>query len=456
MRPESARPPGPSAPALVQTWRWLRWGSSLGLLERYQRQYGDVFRVEVLGPSYRCDGRRWPLSRRTCVVYSAPETIREIFALTGDVLHAGEALAPLEGVLGRRALTLLDGAEHRDERRDMLALLSTDRLDRLEHRMVLAAARAVDRWTPGSGLDLWNLIERTVDELNHATALARHPDEVTWLRRMVHRARRGFLLRLFMQTVRGGRAEAGGRTDPSWRAVRDLVARQLHEGRARTPRAETLLLDVLLEGNPAPSEADLDVVVQRLMTLGAGMENTIAAVAWTCLHLLRNPEALERVRSEVRGDRSHVPRPDSYLEAACKESLRLHPPFPFVIRRVAQPVSIGGFELAPGTLVVASLYLLHRRPELFPEPQAFRPERFMGERVRADAYLPFGTGPRRCLGHAFAVRQIRIMLAEIFRRFDLELESVAPIRAARRTITMVPASGAARVTVRPAHAAVSG
>jgi cytochrome P450 len=445
MRPERARPPGSSAPALVQTWHWLRWGSWLGVLERYQRRYGDVFQVQILGPRYRRDRGRWPLVRRTWVVYSAPDHVRDIFALTGDALRAGEALEPLECFLGPRSLIVLDGAEHRNERRDVTAIFSPDRLSRLEGSMARAAARAVDRWVPGSRTDLWALIERTVEEMNLAMALARRPEEAERLRHLGHRARRGFAVRMFVRTL--FRAPVDPDTDAGVQALRSLVVRRLGETRGRQETAETSLVDALLEEIPAPTEADLHTVVGRLGTLGAGMENAIAAVAWTCLHLLRNPEAHERVREEARA--GVVPGPDSFLEAACKESLRLHPPFPFVIRRVARPVSIGGFELEADTFVVASLYLLHRRPELFPEPEAFRPQRFMGRAAPTDGYLPFGAGARRCPGSAFAVRQIRIVLAEIFRRFDLELHGPARVRAARRTITLVPAGGTARVTLRP-------
>jgi cytochrome P450 len=444
-----SRPPGPAAPALVETWRWLRWGTWLDALEGYRRRYGDVFQVELLGPRYRRDRGRWPLARRQWVVFCAPDHVRDIFALTGDVLRAGEALEPLDCVLGPRSLIVMDGAAHRDERREMQALFAPDPLARLEQSMVRAAARAVDGWTPGSGLDLWTLVERTVEEMNLTMALARRPDEARALRSIGHRARRAFALRLIVRIVLRERYEARHRPDEGRRTLRELVTRRLDEIRSGTGVANTSLLDVLLGDDPAPSDASLDTVVERLITLGAGMENAIAAVAWTCLHLLRNPEALERVRDEVRALGAEAPGPDSYLEAACKEALRLHPPCPFVVRRVAQPVTLGGFELAPGTFVVASLYLLHRRAEAFPEPDAFRPERFLGRSGLPDGYLPFGTGARRCLGHVFAVRQIRIMVAEIFRRFDLELEGVASLRAARRTITLAPAVGAARVTLRP-------
>ena len=442
------RPPGPSVPAVIQTWRAVRWGSWLGALERYQRRYGDVFQVKALGPRDRRDHSRWPLDRRTWVVYSAPQHIREIFALTGDALRAGEALEPLGCFLGPRSLIVLDGTEHDNERRDMLGLFSADRLGRLEHTMARVAARAVGRWASGSGVDLWKLIESTVEEMNLALALGRRPDEAERLRGIGHRVRRGFALRLLIGILLHARMDSGDPTDEGRRALRELVTRRLVETRGRPHTVETSLLDILLEDTPAPTDADLDVVVERLITLGAGMENAIAAVAWTCLHLLRNPRTRDRVINEVRGHPSAVPGPDSYLEAACKESLRLHPPFPFVFRRVTRPLSLGGFALAPDMVVVAGLYLLHRRGELFSEPETFRPERFLVPLTQPDAYLPFGVGARRCLGQAFAGRQMRIMIAEIFRRFDLELEGAGPVRTARQTITLVPARGVASVTIR--------
>jgi cytochrome P450 len=385
------------------------------------------------------------------VVYSAPDDVSAIFALSGDVLRAGEALEPLRWFLGPRSLIVLDGTEHLDERREMLSLFTPRRLARLEDTMPRAAARAVGRWTPGGGLDLWTLVDRTLDEMNLALALGARPEEALRLAGSVRRARRAFAARLLFRPLLRGSL---GSWSPDVcmadvrRGLRAAVVRRLEAGEARAEGAETCLLDLLLDGSPAPTEGEIGTALDRLITLLAGMENASAAAAWTCLHLLRTPAALERVRREVRAcGEDVVPGPDSFLEAACKESLRLHPPFPVVMRRVARPLRLGGFDLAPDTLVVASLYLMHRRADLFPEPDAFRPERFLDASCGAGAYLPFGTGVRRCLGYAFAARQLRIVLAEMFRRFDIELEGSPRVAAVRRTATLIPA-GHVRVTVR--------
>jgi cytochrome P450 len=431
--------------------RWLL-EPPLEILERHGRRYGDTFRLEIFAPRHGRERGRWPLARRTVVIYSAPDDVHEIFAQSGDSLRAGAALEPLQDFVGPRSLIVLDGAEHRNERREMRAPFGPERLAELDAAMPTAAARAVAGWMPGRGIDLWDLVDATVETMNLVLAVGARPDETARLSTLMRRARRGFASRLLLRSLVGpplARWSAAERMAGIRRALRDVIARRLGETGARRDRATAALLDGLLERTPAPTEAEIEATVDRVITLLAGMENASAAAAWTCLHLLRTPSALERVRREVRaGAGSAVPGADSFLEAACKESLRLHPPFPVVIRHVTRPLAIGGYSLAPGTLVAASMYLMHRRPELFPEPEVFRPERFL-EEPGGGGSLPFGAGARRCLGHAFASRQLRVVIAEMLRRFDIEVEGTAALAAARRTATVVPAGGV-KVTVRPA------
>ena len=184
--------------------------------------------------------------------------------------------------------------------------------------------------------------------------------------------------------------------------------------------------------------AGVELLVDRLLTLVGGMDNASAAVGWTCQHLVRTPAALSRATNEVRATGGGIPGPDSYLEAVCKESLRLHPPFPVVVRRVARPVTIGGVTLAHGSFVMASMYLMHRRPDLFPEPDTFQPERFLDRQPGPGTYLPFGSGLRRCLGSALATRQMRTVLAEVLREFDVQSDRPATLREARRNVTVIP------------------
>ncbi len=445
--PNARRPPGSTLPPIAQTWAWIR-RSPLELFETHRRRYGDVFRVEILGPRYRRDRGRWPLARRTVIVYSAPRDVHEIFARSGDALRAGEAQEFLEWFLGPRSLMVLDGAEHRDERRDLLSLFGTEQLARFEATMQRAAGRAVGRWTPGPRVDLRRLVDHVLDDVNFAVALGGDPDELVDVSELWRRARLSFtapllLLRLF-------RADLGTRSPGGCLAAVRVALRRVVERRMRAPRTPGAgcLLDALLLRPGTAADPDVELILDRLITILGGMDNASAAAAWAWIHLLRNPSALGRATDEVRecpGDA--VPGSDSFLEAVGKETLRLHSPFPAVVRRVVEPMSIGGHDLVPDTFVAASMYLMHRRPDLFPEPEVFRPERFMDGVGPMTDYVPFGAGVRRCIGSALATRQMRVVLAEIVRRFDIERENIPDLRATQRNVTVFPAS-TARVTLR--------
>jgi cytochrome P450 family 135 len=449
-RPARDLAPGPAAPAVVQTWWWLR-RSPLELLEAHQRRYGETFRLEILGPRYRRDRTRWPLARRTVVVYAAPRDVHEVFQRTGGALRAGEAQEFLEWFLGPRSLMVLDDAEHRDERRDMLALFGPDQLAGFERSMQRSAAAAVGGWAAGRGIDLRGLIDHAFEAVNFAIALGVRPDDIMPLIRLTRRARTVFaapLLFLPVLRVDLGARSPGGCVTALRAALRDVIQRRARDFAAGAGAAEPCLLDTLLARAGGGLDADLEAVLDRVITILGGMDNASAATAWACTHLLRHPAALERVGREVREcPDDAVPGPDSFLEAVCKESLRLHPPFPAIVRRVTQPVSIGGVDLVPGMFVLASMYLLHRRADLFPEPEAFRPERFTDVCHGFADYVPFGAGLRHCVGHAFAARQMRVVLAEILRRFEVEPDVMPALAATRRNVTVFPASPA-RATLR--------
>jgi cytochrome P450 len=428
----------------MQTWSWLR-RSPLALLEAHQRRYGDTFRLEIVGPRYRRDRTRWPLARRTVVVYTAPRDVHEVFQRSGDALRAGEAQEFLEWFLGPRSLMVLDHGEHGDERRDMLALFAPHHLPGFERSMQRSAARAIGRWAPGRGIDLRRLIDHAFEEVNFTIALGVRPEDIAPLIRLTRRARTIFAAPLlFLPVLRAdlGARSPGGCVAAVRAGLRDVIRRRVREVPAGAGISERSLLDTLL-ARAGGIAADVETVLDRLITILGGMDNASAAAGWACVHLLRNPSALQRAGQEIRECPDDVvPGPDSFLEAVCKESLRLHPPFPAIVRRVARPVSIGGLSLVPDTFVMASMYLLHRRAELFPEPEAFRPERFTdGGRSSAD-YVPFGAGLRHCVGHAFAARQMRAVLTELLRRFDVVPDVTPALEATRRNVTVFPASAA--------------
>ncbi len=169
----------------------------------------------------------------------------------------------------------------------------------------------------------------------------------------------------------------------------------------------------------------------ELMTLlVAGHETTATALSWALERLARHPDAWERLRS---GD-------EAYLDAVIKETLRLRPVLPIVVRRLKAPMEIGGYELPAGVSVAPCILLVHRRPDVYPDPDAFRPERFLETPPGTYTWIPFGGGVRRCLGATFAEMELQVVLRRIASRVALEpVGDPEPVR--RRAITLVPARG---------------
>jgi cytochrome P450 len=169
--------------------------------------------------------------------------------------------------------------------------------------------------------------------------------------------------------------------------------------------------------------------------LVAGHETTATALAWAFDMLLHTPGTLERAREAARGG------DDRHLDAVAFEALRLRPVVPSVGRALGVPGTYGGFELEVGTPVLLSNYLLQTRPDLYPDPYEFRPERFAESRPETYQWMPFGGGVRRCLGAAFAELEMRVVLREVLSRTDLRAGEPAPARPRPAGVTLVPEGG---------------
>jgi cytochrome P450 len=177
---------------------------------------------------------------------------------------------------------------------------------------------------------------------------------------------------------------------------------------------------------------DAEIRDQLMTLLLAGHETTATGLAWTFDLLLRHPHVLQRLGT---GD------DDAYLRAVVAESLRLRPVVPLAGRRLSEELRLNGHVLPPGTDVTPAIWLAHTRPDRYPEPYAFRPERFLADAPATYAWIPFGGGVRRCIGAAFAEMEMRIALQAIAQGVDLEAVDAQPERVARRAITFTPHRG---------------
>ncbi|HEU4734403.1 MAG TPA: cytochrome P450 [Kofleriaceae bacterium] len=220
------------------------------------------------------------------------------------------------------------------------------------------------------------------------------------------------------------------------------------------PGAAPDMLDQLMRARRPDGSAltDREIQVHLCDLVVAGHETTTVAIAWACYELCRHPAVMARLVAELD---AHPPPRDAaslarlrYLEAVCHETLRLHPPLVFLTRQVARPLTVNGHSVGPGLGVSLVLPLIHGDPAIYPDPQAFRPERFLERGFGPEQFLPFGGGAKRCLGASFALQEMMIVLAGLLSRFAIRLRRDREVRPRARAITVAPAGGVELVLER--------
>jgi cytochrome P450 len=447
----SALPPGPSRPRALTAARFLLRGPQF--LESCRRRYGDMFTIR-LSP------------QRTVVIAADPAVAKQVFTGDPDALHAGAGNVVLKPLLGPRSVLLLDGPEHLRQRRLLLPPFHGDRMRAYGEAMTEIAERHVAQWPVGRRFAVHRstqaitleVILRTVFGLEDAAAVERFS---TPLRRLLGATDNPLrLLALqFTSSERGGPRSPWGRVRammaPSDRLIHEEIAarRAAADADGRSEREDILSLLLAARDEEGQPLTDAELRDELMTLLVAGHETTATALAWTLERLTRHPDALVRAREELEQEAAG----GDYLDAVIKETLRLRPVVPGVVRMLTRPQTFGGWNLPAGVHIAPSIYLIHRRADVYPDPLAFRPERFLERTPSTYEWLPFGGGIRRCLGASFALYEMRIVLATILRHVELS-PSDAPSEAVRRRfVTFTPARGG-RVRVgrrRPARARVA-
>jgi cytochrome P450 len=403
------------------------------------RRYGEYFTL------------RTPLER-TLVFTSDPEAVRAVFRGDPDVFHAGEGNAVLGPLLGSSSLLLLDEGEHLRQRRLLLPGFHGDRMRAYGELMTRTTEREIAAWPRGSRFPaLPSMQAITLDVIMQAVLGVKDGPEADALRRGLRRVldqlgdRRRLALLALTSSKRGPRSPWGRFRATIGRADRLLMERiAAHRADPGLADRTDVLASLLQARDEEGRGLDDGELRDQLMTLlVAGHETTATALAWTLERLVRHPEVLERLEAETAAGH------DEYLEAVLKESLRLRPVVPAITRRLTRPVELGGWHLPAGVHVNPSIYLLHRRPDIYPAPERFRPERFLEREFAHHEWLPFGGGTRRCLGASFALFEMRTVLATVVRTWRLRPESARDEPVGRRAITFVPARGG-RIAVEPA------
>jgi cytochrome P450 len=398
-------------------------------LENVHRRYGDPFTFRMV-------------SNRTVVFTTDPEEIKRIFTGDPNLLHAGEGNSILTPLLGSYSVLVLDGPEHMRQRKLLLPPFHGERMAAYAAVMREAAEREVARWPVGEPFAVLPHTQAvTLEVIMRAVFGMRESPRMDALRTALRRildvgTRRRQLIALAMSSRGSGERGAWARFQAASRHADSLLVEEIGERRAEGTEGRDDVLSLLLEarhedGSPM---SDQELRDELMTLLVAGHETTATALAWALERLVRHPAVLDRVTREVRDQGSD----GEYLDAVVKETLRLRPVVPAVIRRLKAPMEIGGYELPAGIFVSPSIYLTHRRPDIYPDPEAFRPERFLERPAGTYTWIPFGGGVRRCLGASFALFEMKVVLATVLERVRLETQTGDDEPVTRRAITFAP------------------
>ena len=424
--PRRALPPGPRMPGILQALLFAR--DPLRNVMAVHRRYGEPFTVGSPGFG-------------TSVVFSSPELVKPI--ITGDpqIFHAGLANAPIRPVLGPWSLLALDRRPHMQQRKLLLPPFHGERLRSYAELITELAERQIASWPVGTPFGVHKRMESlTLEVILHVVFGITDEARKEELRRLLPLLLQSSRMLVFWGAVLH-RDLGPIRPRATFRARREAVDALLYAEiaeRRSMPAAERAqrkdILSMLVEaahedGTPM---GDAEIRDQLATLVLAGHETTATALSWAMDLLHRNPAVLARLRSGAD---------DEYLDAVCREVLRIRPVVPVIGRTVTEPVRIGPHEIPTGTDLACAMLLTHHREDVFPEPSRFRPERFLdGTEVPSYGWLPFGGGVRRCIGASFAQFEMATILRVLVQsQVRLAVRRPEPMRATG--VTIVPGRG---------------
>jgi cytochrome P450 len=440
MPPLSA--PLPAGPKASPAWQLLRYSlSPLPFLEECGRRYGDAFLV------------RWAGYGRF-VMLSNPEAVRDVFRGDGQALHSGEGNEFLIPTIGPNSVLVLDEQPHARQRRILLPPLKGERMRSFFDAMQAATLEAVRAWPTGRPLRMLEPMQQiTLRVILQAvlglTAGPRRDEIERKVQQVLAHGRSRWALILIKVLPLGLLQKV--RWLPFYRQIYSLneaLYALIRDRRAAGAPGDDVLAELLRarhdDGQPLADEEIRDALVTVLI---AGHDTTAIALAWALEQIVPRPDVVERIAGELRSTTGGgPPGPEhlgrlEYLDAVIRESLRVRTILAFVVRLTKRPFVAGGREYPPGVMLCPCNHLVHRRADLYPEPERFRPERFLERSFAGHEWFPFGGGNRTCLGMAFALYEMKVVLATLFTQVKFERPRGARSVPVRRGLPLAPDDG---------------
>ncbi|NEN89176.1 MAG: cytochrome P450 [Okeania sp. SIO3H1] len=431
--------PGPKAPALIQLLQWV--AKPLTFMEKCAKEYGDAFQIKL----------NYPM-----VFISHPKAIEEILKTNPKQFDSGYGNKLLAPLVGDNSLLLLDGDRHQRHRQLLMPPFHGERMQAYGKLICAIAEKVASKWVVGQPFSMRESTQEIslkvilqavfgLEEGQRYDKLEKLLNSV--LESLASSWKASALFLKFLQ-VDLGSWSPWGKFLRERQEIDELVYAEIAERRQKLDPKQTDILTMLLLARDEAGEAmsDRELHDELITLLLAGHETTATALAWAFYWIHRQPEIYNKLLSELEDLGDH-PDPMAviklpYLNAVCCETLRIYPVAIITSARITKsPITIMDQAYPEGTALTPCIYLTHRREDLYPEPEKFKPERFLERQYSAYEFLPFGGSNRRCIGAAFAMFEMKLVLATILKRYSLALLEKRSLKTVRRGVTLAPAGG---------------
>ncbi|MFN6514549.1 MAG: cytochrome P450 [Nostoc sp. CreGUA01] len=434
-------PESQQTPKFIQLLQWIF--NPLKLMETSAKAYGECFSLHITGNS--------PI-----VLFSNPQAIQEIFTAPLDKLDGKGSAQLLKSLLGENSLILLSGASHQRQRRLLTPPFHGDRMKAYGQIIANITDEVISKWKIGEPFCIRDsmqeislrIILQAVFGLHQGERLTKLSGLLRSVLELSGSPLRASIVFLPLLRVDWGNWSPWGRFLRQMQQIDELLYSEIQERRDHPDASRTDILSLMMSARDVNGEPMTDVELRdELMTLlVAGHETTASALTWAFYWIHHLPEVREKLLTELdnvneNADWNEISRLP-YLTAICQETLRIYPIVMLTIPRIVKsPIEIMGYELQPGTLLQGCIYLMHHREDLYPEPNQFKPERFLQRQYSQYEYLPFGGGNRTCIGMAFAMFEMKLVLATVLSQMNLALVDNYQVKPTRRGITLGPSGG---------------
>lgn len=430
-------------PGLIQTLQIIN--NPIKFLEQRAKRCREIFTVRVMG-----------FNSPPVVFFSNPQAIKEIFALPVEKVDFQQATHVFKPLMGENSVILQEGNSHNRQRQLLMPQFHGDHMKDYGSIICQIAKEVTQQWLPGSTISINQFMPDITLQIILQVVFGIEPsDRYQQLRKLLSSLlddiTNPWYSSLFffppLQTDLG-KWSPWGNFLKRRQQIDALIYAEISQRRLENNNSRTDILSMLMSAcdNNGQQMTDIELRDQLVSLLLLGYETTAATLAWAFYLIYSSPNVCNQLNREL-DKLGKNPQPDRianlpYLSAVCQEILRIHPiALICVPRMVKELVKIQEHTFSAGTILVPCIYLAHRREETYPQPEQFAPERFLERKFSPYEYLPFGGGSRGCIGAAFAIYEMKLIIATVMSDWQMKLAQTTAVKPIRRGITITPSGG---------------